>query len=214
MFITHDLAPAASSGDLDTFEDKWSQFKRALKTHMAMEDRGMFPLLNEVASNPITDTLALEHTDDLGECVTVDEALAARNADGVLQEFTKWREHHLHHLKHEEEVMMPLIPKTVPAPPNPTKLGRVFHDRVLSAGEAEGDFDWFVGWNVKQLSGYGSTSENTKVATRVWVWGLQNACTPAQWEQYLPFVKDNASGEVWQYMVADFKIDGPGMCQI
>lgn len=119
----------------------------------------------------------------------------------------------MQHLAHEEKIMMPLVPKLVEQPPNPFKLAKVVHDKILPAGIEIGDFAFFVGWNIKQLSTLGSIENPPEVAARVFAWGLQHACTPEQWELFLPEVKNNCPPEIFKMMVAEFQIDQPGKIQ-
>jgi hypothetical protein len=44
----------------------------------------------------------------------------------------------------------------------------------------------------------------------VFAWGLQASSSAEQWARFLPIVSDNLSAELYNHMVADFNIDGPG----
>jgi hypothetical protein len=207
------MAEQVHCGQKRAFKKEWKHFLRALKVHTVMEEKGMFPLFNEMCEGaPTKHGLDNEH---LGQHPLEHEVtLAAKNLmpnkSKLIAAFDKWSYDHLHHLKREEDILMPLVSKSVPAPPSPPKLSRVFHDRILAAGVSTGDFDWFVGYVVKKLSTYGSTDQPAKVATRVFVWGLQYASSPDQWSVWLPIIKMNTPDDIYQYMVREFKIEEPG----
>jgi hypothetical protein len=201
------------AGDLKIFKREWGFFLRALHVHAIMEDDGVFRLLDDACDNAIAKAgLHAEHDRDheLTAIVTKQTKKMFVNQQKLLAAYDTWSEEHLKHIKHEEDVMMPLIPKTVPSPPTPQKMGRIFHDRVLAAGVKTGDFNFFVAYVVKKLTLFGSADNPAKIATRVWVWGLQNASSPAQWKDWLPIVKENTSQEIYEHMVKDFKIEDAG----
>ena len=114
----------------------------------------------------------------------------------------------MHHLAHEEEVMMPLVLKTASSPEG---LARVVHERLLVPGERLPNFDWYIGWVVRMLSEYGSTEQSPSVATRVFAWALQRVCSPVQWARLRPVVESNCSPVIWAELVAQFGLDGEGM---
>lgn len=70
--------------------------------------------------------------------------------------------------------------------------------------------DWAVGWVVRLLSDFGSTAQPPHVATRVFAWGLQNACSRSQWHRLRPIVQRNCTPAIWAEMASKFGLDGEG----
>lgn len=197
-----------TAGDLSAFAAEWEAFQRALAVHMAMEDRFMFALLDEVSSGGITSAnLPAEHVEDQRLAKAVDAALAAKDGALLASAFSTWKADHLHHLSHEEEVMMPLTMKTAPTPEG---RARIVHERLLTPSESLPNFDWYIGWVVHLLSEHGSASQPAAVAVRVFAWGLQHACSPSQWTRLGAVVKANTAPALWSEIAAKFELDGPG----
>lgn len=196
------------AGNLAGFREEWTTYGRALAVHMAMEDNSMFDLLNEAGDGAISHAgLPDEHVEDVRLSSAVIDALEGE-APGALQAaWSEWKEDHLQHLEHEEKVMMPLVPKTADSP---AAIAGVVNQRLLTPSEKLPDFDWYIGWVVRMLSQHGSTEQPANVATRVFAWGLQHACTPAQWNRLRPVVEQNCTPEIWAEMVAGFGLDGDG----
>lgn len=196
------------AGDLDGFGREWETFRRALSVHMAMEDRFMFELLDDVGAGAITTArLPEEHVEDARLAEAVDAALEAEPG-GLRAAWSAWKEDHLHHLAHEEEIMMPLVMKTAGSP---EAVARVFHERLLVPSESLPDFDWYIGWVVRMLSEHGSEAQPANVATRVFAWGLQHACSPQQWRRLRPIVERNCTPAIWAELTSGFGLneDGP-----
>ena len=199
---------ALESGGMEAFADEWRRLRRGLAVHMAMEDRAMFGLLDEVGGGAISAAgLPGEHDEDTRLARAVDAALEAGDTAGLRSAWLAWHDEHLRHLEHEEAVMMPLTMKTAPTPEG---RARIVHERLLTPSEQLPDFDWFVGWVVSLLSRHGSTSQPPAVATRVFAWGLQHASSPAQWRRLGPIVERNCPPEVWAGLAAEHGLDGDG----
>ena len=196
------------AGDMNGLREEWSTFKRAIAVHMTMEDEAMFGLLDSVGAGAISAAkLPEEHVEDTRLAVALDAALAGSDLSAIRTAWTAWKDDHLHHLTHEEEVMMPLTMKTAATP---EARARVVHERLLVPGERLPNFDWYIGWVIQMLSRYGSESQPANVATRVFAWGLQHACSPAQWNRLRPIVQKNCTPEIWAEMCAKFELDGAG----
>jgi Hemerythrin HHE cation binding domain len=199
---------ALDAGDVAAFGNEWQTFRRALAVHMAMEDDAMFGLLDGVGNGAIRSAkLPEEHAEDSRLAAAVDTALAAANITAVQTAWSAWKDGHLHHLTHEEVVMMPLTMKTAATS---EARARVVHDRLLGPGERLPDFDWYVGWVVSMLSQHGSAEQPPNVATRVFAWGLQHACSPSQWNRLRLVVERNCTPAIWAELTAKFALDGDG----
>lgn len=196
------------AGDTAAFREEWQTFQRALAVHMAMEDQAMFGLLDEVGAGAITAArLPAEHVEDARLAAVVDATLAQADANALRGAWSAWRDDHLHHLTHEEEVMMPLTMKTAATP---QERARVVHARLLEPGEKLPNFDWYIGWVVGMLSRYGSAAQPANVSTRVFAWGLQHACSVEQWDRLRPVVERNCTPAIWTELASQFHLDGPG----
>ncbi len=196
------------SGDDASFREEWQTFQRAIAIHMAMEDDTMFALLDEVGGGAITTAmLPAEHLEDAILARAVNDVLDSGDPVALRAAWTAWKDDHLNHLKHEEDVMMPLTMKTGPTP---EARARIMHDRVLVPSEVLPGFDWYVGWVVYMLSRYGSAGHTAAVATRGFVWGLQHACSPAQWNRLRPVVERNTTAEIWAELTTKFGLGGAG----
>jgi len=196
------------AGDVAAFGEEWRTFKRALAVHMAMEDDSMFGLLDSVGAGAISAAkVPEEHVADLRLAVVVDVALGAAEAGALRAAWSAWKDDHLHHLEHEEEVMMPLTMKTAATP---EARARVVHDQLLGPSESLPDFEWYVGWVVRMLSRHASTGQPANVATRVFAWGLQHACSPSQWNRLRPIVERNCTPAIWAEMSSKFGLNGDG----
>jgi hypothetical protein len=199
---------ALKLGDETRFRAEWQAFQRVLAVHVAMEDHTMFALLDEVGAGAITAArLPHEHADDERFAARVDAALAAGSpalSDGT---WAAWKDAHLRHLAHEEEIVTPLTMKTAPTP---QARGRIVHERVITPTEGLPDFDWSIAWVVLRLSEFGSTAQPPHVATRVFAWGLQNACSRSQWRRLRPVVQRNCTPAIWAELASKFGLDGEG----
>lgn len=201
-------AQRLEAGDLAGFGAEWRTFQRGLAVHMAMEDKFMFGLLDEAGNGGISAAgIPAEHLEDRRLAGPVDAALTAGDAGALRAAWALWREDHLHHLKHEEDVMMPLTMKTAATP---EARARVVHERLLVPSEALPDFDWYVGWVVRMLSEHGSESQPAGSAVRVFAWGLQHACSPAQWRRLMPVVKRNCAPAIWSEIAPKFGLEDEG----
>ncbi|MGQ0578934.1 MAG: hemerythrin domain-containing protein [Betaproteobacteria bacterium] len=196
------------AGDMTAFREEWQIFKRALAVHMAMEDDFMFELLDGVGAGAISSAkLPEEHVEDSRLAALVDAALKGAEPSALRTAWSDWKEDHLHHLAHEEEVMMPLTMKTAATP---EARARVVHDRLLGPSEKLPNFDWYIGWVVRMLSEHGSAGQPANVATRVFTWGLQHACSPSQWSRLRPIVERNCTPEIWAELTSKFGLNGDG----
>lgn len=194
--------------DVAALREEWRTFQKALAVHMAMEDDAMFALLDEVGAGAITAAaLPAEHAQDRRLAAGVDAALAGGETGAVRSAWAAWKEDHLHHLAHEEEVMMPLTVKTAATP---EARARIVHERLLKPGERLPHFDWYIGWVVGMLSQHGSAAQPAPVATRVFAWGLQHACSPSQWSRLRPIVRSNCTPAIWEDLRTKFGLDGDG----
>ncbi|MBS0447368.1 MAG: hemerythrin domain-containing protein [Proteobacteria bacterium] len=190
-----------------SFRTEWQGFRRALAVHVAMEE-AMFDVLDEVGNGALqASRTGAEHDEDERSAARVDAALAAGDLSMLFAAWTTWHGRHLRHLANEEQIVTPLTMKTGATP---QARGRVVHDRILTPTEGLPDFDWSVGWVVRLLGEFGSTAQPPRVATRVYAWGLQNACSRSQWRRLRPVVQSHCAPEIWDEMASQFGLDGEG----
>ena len=194
------------AGDVAAFSVEWRTFQKALIVHMAMEDHSMFALLDEVGDGACTkENLPHEHVEDKRLAGAIEAAL--QGAGDLRAAWKAWQHDHLHHLEHEEKVMMPLTMKTAATP---EARARVVHDRLLAPSESIPNFEWYIGWVISMLSQHGSQGQPAPVAVRVFVWGLQHACTPAQWTRYRTLAKSQCAPAIWAEIAPKFNLDADG----
>lgn len=192
-------------GSLEEFRQEWKSYQRLRRTHLAMEEDAVLPLLDEIGDGAITRAgLSQEHDDDMANEASVSQATTL---DHVARTYEKWKAHQLAHLTHEEQVMGPLTMKTAPTP---AERGKVAHEYLVRPALEHGDFDWFLSFVIRRLTAYGTSNQPANVAVRVFAWGLQYAATPREWERWKNIVRENTSREIWAEMVEQFQIDGEG----
>jgi hypothetical protein len=200
-------AEALERGDAAAFGDEWQRFQRALAVHMAMEDGAMFAILDAISGGAIgAAKLPDEHLEDVRLAAAVDGARAAGDIEALRRAWDEWQRDHLHHLAHEEEVMMPLTMKTAATP---QARARVVHERLVVPFEKLPDFDWYIGWVVGMLARHGSSAQPPAVATRVFAWGLQLASSREQWQRFKSIVERNCAPAIWAELT-QFGLDGDG----
>jgi len=197
------LSRLADSGDLSAFATAWKDYTGAIAVHAAMEDGvdgaggGSTAMLDHYFDGAAGAALfRAEHVEEHAMQRAVTAAIPA-GADTLRTAFAAYRVMAEAHLKHEEDVMMPLVAR-LPAPKAP-----LFADWCITAGIAHGGFDHFVAHGVASLAAHGSTKNNPVIATRVFLHSLKAVCTPEQWRQYLPIARAAAPPEIWAGVLAE-----------
>jgi hypothetical protein len=197
------LAPLAESGDVAGFARAWRDYQSAIAVHAAMEDgvpgsgggsAAMLDFFFDGAAGAAA--FKAEHQDEHTMQDAVVRAVPL-GTDAVRHAFTAYRTFAEAHLRHEEDIMMPLVAR-LPSPKAP-----LFAHWCVSAGIAHGGFEHFVAHGVKSLSTFGSAKNTPAGATRVFVHALKAVCTPAQWSRYLSVARGAAPREVWAAVLAD-----------
>ncbi len=197
------LAPLAEAGDIPGFSSAWADYRAAIAVHAAMKDG--------VAGSGGGSTAMLDHYFDgaAGSAVFREEhvqehahqgivtAAIGQGASALRAAFGEYRVAAEAHLKHEEDVMVPLVIR-LPEPKAPK-----FSQWCLSAGIAHGGFEHFVAHGVMSLATHGSTRNPPAIATRVWVHSLKTVCTPEQWARYLPIARAAAPPLLWAMILAE-----------
>ncbi len=197
------LTPLAEAGDLAGFSAAWKAYTAAIAVHAAMEDGvegaggGSAAMLDHHFDGAAGAAMfKSEHVDEHAMQAAVTHALRG-GAAVVRTAFAAYRVFAEVHLKHEEDIMMPLVAR-LPAPKAP-----LFANWCLSAGIAHGGFEHFVAHGVQSLAAYGSAKNTPAGATRVFVHALKTICTPAQWAHYLPVARHAAPPALWAAVVAE-----------
>lgn len=201
--LTQVLTPLAESGDSARFARAWQAYAAAIAVHAAMEDgvegagggsAAMLDAYFDGAASAATFKAEHEHEHAMQAAVT--RALPAGTA-ALRQAFAAYRDCAQAHLRHEEDIMMPLVAR-LPQPRAP-----LFAHWCVSAGMAHGGFDHFVAHGVQSLATFGSAKNSPAGATRVFVHALKAVCTPAQWVRYGPLARAAAPVPVWAAVVAE-----------
>jgi len=197
------LTPLAEAGDLTGFSAAWQAYTAAIAVHAAMEDGvegaggGSSAMLDHHFDGAAGAAMFKdEHVQEHAMQAAVTDAIPAGVA-ALRAAFAAYRAMAETHLKHEEDIMMPLVAR-LPAPKAP-----LFADWCLSAGIAHGGFEHFVAHGVQSLAAFGSAKNTPAGATRVFVHALKTVCTPAQWAQYVPVARRAAGPAIWATVVAE-----------
>jgi hypothetical protein len=197
------LPPLAEAGDLDGFAVAWRAYQAAIAVHAAMEDGvegaggGSAAMLDHYFDGAAGAAMfKAEHVEEHAMQAAVTDAIA-QGAAAVRPAFAAYRRFAEAHLKHEEDIMMPLVAR-LPQPKAP-----LFAEWCVSAGIAHGGFEHFVAHGVQSLATHGSTKNTPAGATRVFVHALKTVCTSAQWARYLPVARSAAPPDVWMAVLAE-----------
>ena len=197
------LTPLAEAGNLARFATAWKAYTMAIAVHAAMEDGvagaggGSAAMLDHFFDGAAGAAMfKAEHVDEHAMQHAVTDAIPS-GPIAVRKAFAAYRAVAEAHLKHEEDIMMPLVAR-LPQPKAP-----LFAHWCLTAGIAHGNFDHFVAHGVQSLSAFGSAKNTPVGATRVFVHALKTLCTPAQWAHYLPVARGAAPPEIWAGVIAD-----------
>jgi hypothetical protein len=197
------LPALVDAGDVAAFAAAWQAYTTAIAVHAAMEDGvegaggGSAAMLDHYFDGAAgAGMFREEHVDEHAMQAAVTAAIGA-GAAAVRAAFAAYRVFAEAHLKHEEDIMMPLVAR-LPEPKAP-----LFARWCLSAGIAHGDFEHFVAHGVASLAAHGSAKNTPAGATRVFVHALKTVCTPAQWVHYLPVARAAAPPAIWAAVVAE-----------
>ena len=197
------LPALAEAGDMAGFEAAWKAYQGAIAVHAAMEDGvegaggGSAAMLDHYFDGAAgAGMFKAEHIDEHVMQLAVTHAIP-RGAEAVCAAFAEYRSFAEAHLKHEEDIMMPLVAR-LPQPKAP-----LFAQWCLTAGIAQGDFEHFVAHGVESLAAQGRAQNTPAGATRVFVHALKTVCTPGQWAEYLPVARGAAPPEIWASVVAE-----------
>lgn len=132
-------ASLAADPSMETFaqlEAVYAQTRRGIEIHAKLEEGAFFPLLDERFDRVCTrEGLADEHADDDLRDTAIHAALGAfrdaptrGNAATVHSRFADWEGETERHLKHEEDVMMPLTMKVADSPQGRARAVRAIID--------------------------------------------------------------------------------------
>jgi hypothetical protein len=197
------LTPLAEAGNLAGFSTAWKAYAAAIAVHAAMEDGvegaggGSAAMLDHYFDGAAgAAAFKDEHVQEHAMQAAVTDAIA-RGTDALCAAFAAYRVMAEAHLKHEEDIMMPLVAR-LPAPKAP-----LFASWCLTAGIAHGDFEHFVAHGVRSLAAWGSAKNTPVGATRVFLHSLKTVCTPTQWSHYLPVARNAVPPEIWAGVLAE-----------
>jgi hypothetical protein len=204
------LTPLADQGDVPAFAAAWKGYTAAIAVHAAMEDGvegaggGSAAMLDHYFDGAAgAAAFRQEHVEEHAMQHAVTLAIPA-GADAVRRAFGAYREMAEAHLKHEEDIMMPLVVR-LPQPKAP-----LFASWCVSAGIAQGGFDHFVAHGVASLAQFGSGKNTPVGATRVFLHSLKSVCTREQWQRYLPIARAAAPADIWAGVLAEVpSLEGP-----
>jgi len=201
---------AADKEDVKELSTLFEELTRCIDTHVAFEEKGFFPLVGGYFDDVHKKELGDIHEEDEKLTTVLKEALKGEDTSAALNAYKAWKDYHLSHLKKEEEVMMPLVPKFAKATMkgDSIKMGEVFNKHILTP-----NFDdavWFAGYCCGVLSKYGSQKQDGFTAMRVFAHGLQYGSSPEQWKMMLPEIKTKIPAEHYERLVKECDIEAPG----
>jgi len=208
-----DCDAAVEAGDVKSLSSHFQELQKCVEMHAAMEDKGFFPLLDSKSDGAVKKNGLFEiHHEDEKLSGALTGLLKAEDAseEAIKEAYAAWKAYHLEHLKKEESIMMPLVPKMAKQlnpPGDSLQMGILFHEKVLPYVS---DLPWFAAYNCKILAKHGSTKHDALTATRVWIHGLQYACTASQWEAVLPAVRKAIPAELFRKIAEVANIEAPG----
>jgi len=197
------LPPLLEAGNVAEFAAQWRAYRAAIGVHAAMEDgidgagRGSAAMLDHYFDGAADAQLFREEHEREHDAQAAVTASLDKGLDALRRSFAAYQIMAEDHLRHEEDVWVPLVVK-LPQPKAPK-----FAEWCLSAGVAHGGFDHSVAHGVKSLAAFGSTKHTPAVATRVFVHSLKSVCSPEQWARYLPIARGAAPASVWATVVAE-----------
>lgn len=204
-----------SLADLDAFRRLWAEFLPAIAIHAWIEDNRMMPLLLEVVGEDATAKAALEkdfyqeHHEEEKFFDDISRLLTENNKEALSETFQNWKAHHQAHMKHEEDISMPLTHKTGASFEERQKV--VYRTLILPTYEHNKDaFKNYVGFCVKYLQ-KGTTANSAVVASRVFIKAIQACSTPEIYAFLLPAIQANCVAENWEILVKEHQCDAPGM---
>lgn len=197
------LTPLAEAGDTAGFSAAWIAYVRAIAVHAAMEDGvdgaggGSARMLDHHFDGAAGAAMFKHEHEQEHEAQAAMTRAIGQGPAAMRAAFAAYREIAEAHLKHEEDIMMPLVAR-LPQPRAP-----LFALWCVSAGIAQGDFDHFVSHGVRSLATRGSTHNSPVGATRVFLHALKATCTSAQWARYLPLARRAATPAIWSGVLAE-----------
>jgi hypothetical protein len=204
------LAPLASAGDLAGFTAAWDAYRAAIAVHAAMEDGvegaggGSAAMLDHYFDGAADAVLFKEEHVQEHALQRVVTAALGDGAAALLTAFEAYRVFAEAHLKHEEDVMMPLVQRL------PMPKAAKFAQWCVTAGIAHGGFEHFVAHGVESLATHGSGKNTPAGATRVFVHSLKSVCSPEQWASVLPIARAAAPAPLWATVLAEVpSLEGP-----
>eukprot|EP00750_Incisomonas_marina_P000761 INCI10567.1.p1 GENE.INCI10567.1~~INCI10567.1.p1 ORF type:complete len:268 (-),score=56.17 INCI10567.1:142-945(-) len=175
-----------------TVNQAWENFQVMLKCHMDMEDKVVFPMMDKLFDNIVSnDHLDEEHECDKKLMAETTAAIGAltfnpslETAKAALDLVLKYQRHHEEHLLHEETLLMP---KTVIVNPPEIRPAILHHAMNL---------DFALTVKSMPLTVAEMAHRNPFASLRMLVLAVQRVLTPEQYAQILPGIKD-AAGDLW-----------------
>jgi hypothetical protein len=196
----------------------WIDFLRSMNTHAEIEDRLLFPLLDEISDGEVKKSrVGNLHVTESESLSTAKSTLPKRD-DASGSEWASfniayhmWHKKHAEHFLEEEKVMVPLFQKVAATP---EERSIIFHDRIITPARKRNLNDWLfhIGFCVGYLSRYGGNRQSAAIATTVYVRGLKSASLPWEWAECVSVLKRASISEVWEDINTKFEIESSNDC--
>mmetsp|Transcript_31766 Transcript_31766/g.49706 ORF Transcript_31766/g.49706 Transcript_31766/m.49706 type:complete len:536 (-) Transcript_31766:350-1957(-) len=176
---------------VDAALEAYDQLRLVINVHATHEDKGMFPLLDSLFDNVcLNNGLRDEHENDHKRDFVVRKALqdagkAGGDKNDAFAALNEWIAEHEKHLKHEEDIMMPLTEKVAET----VELRGASMQKVLAC-DSEGFERIQLPYVINKL-------DHSKPfgAVKMFVEGLQMSSTVSAYERYVTIMKAEIKSE-------------------
>ncbi|TNE88812.1 MAG: hypothetical protein EP330_13560 [Deltaproteobacteria bacterium] len=155
-FLAHVEAFAADPSDarLEELAHGWAELRRCIRLHAAQEEAGFFPMLDEMFDGAASHAgFHGQHEGEDAHFERIESLIQACGDDrGRIAELQAaaeaWAADNEHHLKHEEDIMMPLTQKVAD-----TVDGRAAAvKRIIDAADRSESEQWQMPWVLSKLN--------------------------------------------------------------
>lgn len=192
------------AGDMKDFSFQWLEFQKAFYINLHIEEKRVFPLLDRVANNAISNARLRE--------TNAEEMLAA---EAITSELTKSKSIAKSTFDNWKRLFVANIDKKEPIIANAEKyLGKTFEERaVLVYKEVvcpefvnnRSELAWTIGWCAMVLSDHVEV-----VDLGYFLKALQSICSPEQYALFQEKVKSNVASKQWIKLVKEYGVDASG----
>lgn len=215
--VVNEMEYDIRSGDPQRFEQfipVWRRFQKFAKLHADMEECGVSRVL-EGASNKNTQLELVSwelHQADSDAVIKMDNMLSIYQGrevfDKILPVFLNWQEIHFKHLDYEDKAWVSIIDNLDMDTLRGNQIVYQMVTHPVHILDSNLCCEYYA-WLVKNLSLYGTPTENPLDSTVKFVRGLRCVCDSKQWQFYIPAIRDACTLSIWDYLVEFHQIENP-----